>query len=141
MVLRHRLDALPGPSGARVNDDDDGRRGRLRIIAGITIVVFVATLAVRVVGSRMVAAEVADIEERASTATLDPGEIAIAAYGDQGDPVSEALDVDPTGVSMIQRADGTWCVSIEVSRLASSRSVWFGIDDAGQFVAVAGCSF
>ena len=95
-------------------------------------------LAVSIIGSRQVNGKADDLPHAASAATVDPGLIALTVYGMDSHPVSEALGSDRV-VSLQQQVDNRWCVETEVSALLSSHTVFFVIDDAGQFVETSDC--
>ena len=42
-------------------------------------------------------------------------------------------------VSLQQQIDNRWCVEMEISALLSSQTVFFVIDENGQFVETADC--
>jgi hypothetical protein len=107
------------------------------IIMGLAAVIVLGGLAVSIIGSRQVNNKVDDLRQAASTATVDPDLIAVTAYATDSDPVSEALG--PDRVVSLQQIDNRWCVETEVSALLSSMTVFFVIDDDGQFVETPDC--
>jgi hypothetical protein len=82
--------------------------------------------------------EADNLRQAASTAIVDPEQIALTAYATDSDPVSEALGSDRV-VSLQQQTSGQWCVETEVSALLSSETVFFVIDDDGRFVETPDC--
>jgi hypothetical protein len=108
------------------------------IIIGIGAVVVLGGLVVSIVGGRQVSGKVDDLRQAASTATVDPALIPLTAYEAGSDLVSEALGSDRV-VSLQQQIDNRWCVEMEISALLSSQTVFFVIDENGQFVETAGC--
>jgi hypothetical protein len=119
------------------DQDQRERRVRLMIIIGLAAVVVLGGLAVSMIGSRQVNNKVDDLRQAASAATVDPDLIAITAYATDSDPVSEALGSDR--VFSLQQIDNRWCVETEVSALLSSETVFFVIDEDGQFVETSDC--
>ncbi len=105
------------------------------VLAGAVVL---GGLAVSIIGSRQVNNKVDDLRQAASTSTVDPELIAITAYETDSDPVSEALGSDRV-VSLQQQMDNRWCVETEVSALLSSKTVFFVIDEDGQFVETPDC--
>ena len=114
------------------------RQVRLMIIIGLAAVVMLAGLAVSIIGSLQVRDEANNLRQAASTAIVDPEQIALTAYATDSDPVSEALGSDRV-VSLQQQTSGRWCVETEVSALLSSETVFFVIDDDGRFVETPDC--
>ena len=114
------------------------RRVHLLIIIGLAAAVVLGGLAVSIIGSRQVNNKFDDLRQAASTATVDPELIALTAYGTDSDPVSEALGSDRV-VSLQQQIDNRWCVETKVSALLSSETVFFVIDEDGQFVETLDC--
>jgi hypothetical protein len=108
------------------------------IIIGLAVAVVFGGLAVSIIGSRQVNAKVDDLRQAASTTTVDPELLALTAYGTDSDPVSEALGSDRV-VSLQQQIDNRWCVETEVSALLSSQTVFFVIDEDGQFAETPDC--
>jgi hypothetical protein len=126
-------------SHAAISDQEQHkRRVRLLIIIGLAVAVVLGGLAVSIIGSRQANAKVDDLRQAASTATVDPELVALAAYGTDSDPVSEALGSDRV-VSLQQQIDNRWCVETQVSALLSSQTVFFVIKDNGQFVETPDC--
>lgn len=132
------VQSLPMAHAGSPEQEERERRGRLMITAGLVAVVVLGGLAVSIVGRRQVDDKVDDLRRAASTATIDPDLIALTAYGTDSDPVSEALGADRV-VSLQQQMDNRWCVETEVSALLSSATVFFVIDDDGQFVETPDC--
>ena len=108
------------------------------IIIGLAAVVMLGGLAVSIIGSRQVRDETDNLRQAASTAIVDPGQIALTAYATDSDPVSEALGSDRV-VALQQQTSGRWCVETEVSALLSSETVFFVIGDDGRFVETPDC--
>lgn len=120
-----------------MDTDAAGRSKRLRIIVGIGAAVFLASLAVGVIGNRRVNDEVSRIRANATTAVIDPGDIVMTAYDASSDPVADALGAPWREV--VQTDDLAWCVWIEVSHLVSSRSLYFKIEADSTVVEVQSC--
>jgi hypothetical protein len=108
------------------------RRVRLMIIVGLAAAVLLSAAAVSIIGSRQVSEKADDLRQAARIAVVEPGQISITAYATDSDPVSEALGSDRV-VSLQQQMDNRWCIETEVSALLSSETVFFVIDDNGQF--------
>ena len=108
------------------------------IIVGLAAAVLLGGLAVSVIGSRQVSDKADDLRQAASTAIVEPGQISVTAYATDSDPVSEALGSDRV-VSLQQQMDNRWCIETEVSGLLRSETVFFVINDNGQFVETPDC--
>ncbi len=126
------------PHAATPDQEQRERRVRLMIIIVLAAAAVLGGLAVSIIGGRQVNNRVDDLRQAASTATVDPELIAITAYGTDSDPVSKALGADRV-VSLQQQIDNRWCVETEVSALLSSETVFFMIDEDGQFVEAPDC--
>ena len=73
----------------------------------------------------------------AKTAAIDPSAIAISGFDGSSHPVADALGAEPR--ELVQRADLSWCAWIEVSHLASSRSVYFEVEPNGAVDETQSC--
>jgi len=128
-----------------VSDDDrDARRRRLWIILAIAAAAVIAAVTVSIVGSRRVDSDVAELRERAQSTTIDPSTIAFESYGAADNTVADntvadVLGVDPTSLVLRQDPANQWCVTVEISHIASSQAVNFSVDDDGVLSEVNDC--
>lgn len=128
-------------SGPESEEDDVRSKDRRLVIIVITFgVVAIAWLGLTAFGSRQVIRQTSEIREAASTAVVDPADIALDAYGPSDHPIADALGVDPLDVSLRQTRDNRWCVSIDVSGLLSSDTLLFTVDDNGSFTESIDCA-
>ncbi len=118
-------------------DDDAGGSKRLRIIVGLGVAALMAGLAIGIVGNQRVTEEVSRVRARATSAVIDPSDIVMSGFDASSDPIADALGVQPR--SIVQTDDLGWCAWIEVSHLASSRSLYFEIDSERTVVEVQRC--
>lgn len=109
------------------------------IIVVIAIVVLGAGAVVQTIGGRRVDAEVGRIRTAARTARVDYGAFVFAMMNDVVDPVYTALHTD-ADVSAVQSPGRPCCLTLEVTRLLSKRSVFFTLGDDGSLTEVAGCT-
>ena len=121
------------------DDDRDARRRRLWIILAIAAAAVIAAVTVSIVGSRRVDSDVAELRERAQSTTIDPSTIAFESYGAADNTVADVLGVDPTSLVLRQDPANQWCVTVEISHLASSQAVNFSVDDDGVLSEVDDC--
>lgn len=120
-------------SGSEVERDAVRTKGRRLVVIVVTFgVVAIAWSGLTALGSRQVTRRIGEIRAAASTAVLEPADIARSADG-PSDPVADAFGVDPRDVSLRQSRDNTWCVAIGVSALFSSDSLSFTVEDPGSF--------
>ena len=120
-----------------MEDDAAGRSKRLRIIIGVGAAALLASLAIGVIGNRRVSDDVSRIRAKAMTAAIDPSDIVMSGFDASNDPLDDALGAPPREV--VQTDDLGWCAWIEVSHLASSRSLYFEIRADSTVVEVQGC--
>ena len=99
----------------------------------------IASVTISIVGSRRVDSDVAELRERAESATIDPSTIAFESYGAGDSSVADLLGVDPTAVTLRQDPGFEWCVTVEISHFVSSRSVYFHVEDNGVCDEVDDC--
>lgn len=116
-----------------------GRRRRLAIIVVVAVVVLGAGAVVQTIGGRRVDAEVSRVRTAARTATVDYGAFVFAMMNAVPDPMATALQTD-ADVSAVQGLDQSWCLTLEVTRLLSKRSVFFALGHGGALTEVAGCT-
>jgi len=123
-----------------MNDDDrHGRRKRLRIILAIAAVAVIVAVTISIVGSRQVDSDIAKVREKADSATIDPSTIAFESYGADDNSVADALGVDPTALMLQQDPSNQWCVTVKISQLTSSQSVYFNVSDNGVLSEIDNC--
>ena len=116
-----------------------GRRRRLVIIVVVAAVLVIGGSVPLTIGQRRVDREVTRIRAAATTAKVDPAQFLFAMTHDVVDPVDVALGTD-ADVSAVQGNDRSWCVTLEVTRLLSKRSVFFTVADDGALTEAAGCT-
>ena len=121
------------------DDDRDARRRRLWIILAIAAAAVTAAVTVSIVGSRRVDSDVAELRERAQSTTMGPSTIAFESYDGVDNTVADVLGVDPTSLVLRQDPAKQWCVTVEISHLASSQAVNFSVDDDGVLSRVNDC--
>jgi hypothetical protein len=118
-------------------NDDAGNSKRLRIIVGIGAAALLTSLAIGAIGNRRVNDEATRIRANANTAVIDPSDIVVSGFDASSDPVADALGAPAREV--VQTDDLGWCAWIEVSHLASSRSLYFEIEADSTVVEVQDC--
>lgn len=123
-----------------MNDDDrDGRRKRLRIILAIAAVAVIVAVTISIVGSRRVDSDIAEVREKADSATIGPSTIAFESYGAGDNSVADALGVDPTALMLQQDPSNQCCVTVKISHLTSSQSVYFNVSNNGVLSEIDNC--
>ena len=113
------------------DDDRECRRKRLWIILAIAAVAVIVAVTISIVGSRRVDSDVSTARERADSTTIDPSTIAFESYGADGNSVADALGVEPTALMLQQDPSNQWCVTVEISHLTASQSLYFHVSDNG----------
>ncbi|WP_395155428.1 hypothetical protein [Ilumatobacter sp.] len=73
----------------------------------------------------------------ATTAVIDPDDMAFWGFDGSSDPVFDVLGAKPR--ELVQHADLGWCAWIEVSHLASNRSLYFEVGANGTVVEIESC--
>lgn len=119
------------------DDDAAGRSTRIRIIVGVTAAALLASLAIGVIGNRLVDDEVSRIRAKAATAVIDPNDVATSGFEGSSDPVADAFGTEPR--ELVQNSDLGWCAWIDISHLASKRSLYFVIGANGTVVEAKSC--
>lgn len=100
----------------------------------------VVALTVAAVGARRATDAVDRIRTAASTSVLTPADLATFAVGDPGsDPVAGALGLSDELVSATSASGATWCLTVRVERLLTSRTIRFTVDESGRLSETASC--
>ena len=119
---------------------DCGRCRRLTIIVSSAIVLVLAGLITHVLGNRAANEEISRVRTAAETAVVSGADIAASAYGStEIDPLTKALGVEDARVSAVSATGAEWCITVEVDRLLTTRSIRFHLDAAGRLSEIATC--
>ena len=119
----------------------ESNRKRLVAVIVVTLVILGIPTWLYIVGVGRANNEIARIENKASTAVIDRGELAQNSYNNSTtDPISSLLGVPSLDVSLKQRGND-WCIIVHVKRLLATRRALFHlVSPSNRLVRVESCT-
>jgi hypothetical protein len=97
-------------------------RGRVLLAIGTSLGALLSGLFV--VGSQRADQALDEVRARAAVTQVSASDFLATMYGSES-PIVRRLEVDPTGVEMVQSGPNTWCLRVTVRRLLAARTAAF----------------